>query len=332
MKKVIGIGNALVDVLVRIPDEGILSEHQLPRGSMQLVDRQFSDRLLAVTGHLKPETASGGSAANTINGLAMLGTPCAYIGKVGRDHFGQLFREHMERNQVRSLMLESETDTGRCLSLISPDSERTMATYLGAAIDLRPEELSPEMFSGYEILHAEGYLVQNHELIEAALNMAKQKGLMISLDLASYNVVQENLAFIRHILEHYVDLVLANEEEARAFSGMEPGKALDELSKICRIAVVKTGSRGSLVGSGAGRHSIAPIIATAVDTTGAGDLYAAGFLYGLATDRPLEVCGHYGSLMAGKVIEVIGARLDDRHLKEVRSMIASGMPGTFQSL
>lgn len=321
MKKIIGIGNALVDVLIRLEDENILREQQLPRGSMQLVDRQFSDRILSLTGHLQPEIASGGSAANTINGLAMLGMPCAYIGKVGRDHFGTLFRRHLGQNGVDSLLLETSADTGRCLSLISPDSERTMATYLGAAIDLQAEDLQPAMFSGYFLLHAEGYLVQNHQLIEHTLKMARQSGLLVSMDLASYNVVQEHLEFLRHLLREYVDLVFANEEEARAISGLSPEEALNDLTTLCDIAVVKIGARGSLIGRGAERYRIDPIPAVSVDTTGAGDLYASGFLYGFANDKTLDLCGRYGSLMAGKVIEVVGARLDQRHLEEVQAAI-----------
>jgi sugar/nucleoside kinase (ribokinase family) len=309
MAKVLGIGNALVDILTRLESDDTLMAFRLPKGSMQLVDQDFSDLLNQHTSLLPKEIASGGSAANTIHGLAKLGIETAFIGKVGKDLFGRLFREDMLLNKINPLLFESETPTGKAIALISPDSERTFATCLGAAIELTPEDLVPELFEGYDILHIEGYLVQNRRLIEKGMKLAKDKGLRVSLDLASYNVVEANIEFLREITQTYVDIVFANEEEAKSFTGKEPEEAVRELAQITGIAIVKTGHMGSLVQQGTQIYRVRPIAAVSIDTTGAGDLYAAGFIYGLLHGLPLDKCGNAGSLLAGKTIEVIGPKM-----------------------
>lgn len=317
MAKVLGIGNALVDILTRLESDDTLMAFSLPKGSMQLVDQEFSDLLNQHTSLLKKEIASGGSAANTIHGLAKLGIETAFIGKVGKDLFGRLFREDMLVNKIKPLLFESETPTGKAIALISSDSERTFATCLGAAVELTPEDLVPELFDGYDFLHIEGYLVQNRGLIEKGMKLAREKGLRISLDLASYNVVEANIEFLREITQTYVDIVFANEDEAKSFTGKEPEEALQELAQMTDIAVVKTGNKGSLVRQGAQSFRVLPITAKSIDTTGAGDLYAAGFIYGIIQGLPLDKCGNSGSLLAGKTIEVIGPKMTTEKWKDV---------------
>lgn len=317
MAKVLGIGNALVDILTRLESDDTLMAFSLPKGSMQLVDQEFSDLLNQHTSLLKKEIASGGSAANTIHGLAKLGIETAFIGKVGKDLFGRLFREDMLVNKIRPLLFESETPTGKAIALISSDSERTFATCLGAAVELTPDDLVPELFDGYDFLHIEGYLVQNRGLIEKGMKLAKEKGLRISLDLASYNVVEANIEFLREITQAYVDIVFANEEEAKSFTGKEPEEALQELAQMSEIAIVKTGHKGSLIRQGAQFFKVRPITSKSIDTTGAGDLYAAGFIYGIIHELPLDRCGESGSLLAGKTIEVIGPKMDAEKWEDV---------------
>jgi sugar/nucleoside kinase (ribokinase family) len=317
MAKVLGIGNALVDILTRLESDDTLMAFSLPKGSMQLVDQEFSDLLNQHTSLLKKEIASGGSAANTIHGLAKLGIETAFIGKVGKDLFGRLFREDMLVNKIKPLLFESETPTGKAIALISSDSERTFATCLGAAVELTPEDLVPELFDGYDFLHIEGYLVQNRGLIEKGMKLAREKGLRISLDLASYNVVEANIEFLREITQTYVDIVFANEEEAKSFTGKEPEDALQELAEMTDIAVVKTGHNGSLVQQGGQSYRVRPISAKSIDTTGAGDLYAAGFIYGIIHGLPLDKCGNAGSVLAGKTIEVIGPKMTTEKWKDV---------------
>jgi len=321
MKKVLSMGNALVDVLIKMNDDQLLDHFGLPKGSMQLVDAESVKKILAGIEGMDPAIASGGSAANTINGLAALHTPCGYIGKTGHDEFGKIFSDDMKTNQIETFLFKGVNETGRAIAFISPDSERTFATFLGAAIELTPDDLNEDLFNDYNIFHIEGYLVQNHALIEKALQMAHASGLQVSIDLASYNIVETNLGFLKKLIEQYVDIVFANEEEARAITGMKPEAALDEIAKICEIAVVKIGKDGSLVKNNGIRYDVPAEKANPVDTTGAGDLYASGFLYGLVNGLPLNTCGHIGSLLASRVIEVIGAKIDDSGWEALRKKI-----------
>ena len=312
MAKIIGLGNALVDIIVFIENDSFLETLELPKGSMTLVDIQKSNDIRKAFEHLDFSIASGGSAANTIHGIAKLGIDTSYIGKIGEDDYGNIFRNDLVESNINPILLPSKTHTGRAVALISPDRERTFATHLGAAIELAAEDLQAAQFHGHDIFHIEGYAVQNHELLKKAVKLAKDEGLLIALDLASYNVVEDNLDFLQHILKDYVDIVFANEEEAKSFTGNAPEKALDDLSSICNIAVVKTGKSGSMVKSGETKYHIDAIDANVIDTNGAGDIYAAGFLYGLARGLPLNKCGQAGAILAGQIIEIIGARLDEK--------------------
>lgn len=320
-KRIIGLGNALVDILTQIESDETLEKLDFGRGSMNLVGRDTHERISSFVAGLEQKMISGGSAANTVRGLARLGIPCSYIGKIGPDTLGDFMRDEMNALGIHPQLIETETPTGRCMVLISPDGERTMATFLGAAIELEHHEIMPEMFDGYDLLHIEGYLVQNHELIRQAVCKARQASLMISLDMASYNVVEENQDFLHSLVKDYVDLLFANEDEARAFTGKEPEEAVKELGEMCEIAVVKIGAQGSLVACGGTVHRIEPLPAQVVDTTGAGDLYATGFLYGLSKGLPLQECGEIGSLVAAKAIETIGPTLTPDRLDEIKTVL-----------
>jgi sugar/nucleoside kinase (ribokinase family) len=284
--------------------------------------------------------SAGGSAANTIHGLAMLGAKTGYIGVVGEDELGGFFVRDLIKAGVEPHLIHSRRETGRAVALITPDSERTFATFLGAAIELSAEHLEPgqavgsrqsavgrpqssSVFSGYSYFHIEGYLVQNHELIKRAVQLARENGLMVSLDMASYNVVEANRDFLLSIITEYVDIVFANEDEARALTGLEPAEAVDAISKLVKIAVVKTGSNGSLVKSGDDLYTVGIIEVTPVDTTGAGDLYASGFLFGLSRGMSLPQCGTLGSVLAGNVIEFMGSKMSPERWEQVREQVYS---------
>ena len=333
MKKILGMGNALVDIMIPIENDNILELLALPKGSMQLVDMDRSNAVLSALKEYKRSHSAGGSAANTIHGLAMLGAKAGYIGVVGEDELGGFFVRDLIKAGVDPHMIHSRQETGRSVALVTPDSERTFATFLGAAIELSAEHLEPRVandqlgmtndqtsiFKGYSYFHIEGYLVQNHELIRSAVEQAKEHGLMVSLDMASYNVVEANKEFLLSIISEYVDIVFANEDEARALTGMEPEEALNEISKLVEIAVVKTGSNGSLVKSGDKTHKIGIIQVTPVDTTGAGDLYASGFLFGLSKGLPLQECGELGALLAGNVIEFMGSKMTAERWEKIKA-------------
>ncbi len=308
---VLGIGNALVDVMNVLENDTVLAKFGLPRGSMTLVDAELSRNIYNATRYNNREITTGGSAANTIHALAALGTTCGYLGKTGNDELGNIFRQEFEKKNIKTFLLQSEKDTGRVMAMVSPDSERTMATYLGAAAELKPEELKPEMFEGFGVLYVEGYLVQDHRLIETAVNLARQAKLKIAIDLSSFNIVEQNLAFLKRLIKEKVDIVFANEEEAFSFTGKKPEEALEEIAAVCEIAVVKTGKKGSLIQRGNEKAKVGIISALAIDTTGAGDNYAAGFLYGLINNFSLQKCGRIAALVSGKVVEVMGAKIPE---------------------
>ena len=328
MKSILGIGNALTDILAVLPDDTLLHEFHLPKGSMQHVDAETGDGIWTALKPMGVKYVAGGSAANTITCTAILGMPSSFIGKIGNDELGLLFKSDQEQYGVKSRLLTSEHASGRSMVFVSGgNAERTFAVYLGAALDLVPEDLDPEWFKGYDYFHIEGYLVQNQDLVRRAVGLAREAGCIISLDLASYNVVESNLAFLHDIVEKYVDIVFANENESRAFTGLrDPEAALAELAKLCRVAVVKVGKDGSWVKRGDEVHFIEPWPAATVDATGAGDTYAAGFLYADALGLPLKACGEIGSVIAAKVVEVIGSKIDIPRWKaakeEIRTLLA----------
>jgi len=307
--KVLGVGNALVDIMIALPDDTMLNEFGLPRGSMTLVDSEQSAVIYQATLNYQRDITTGGSAANTIHSLARLGAICGYAGKIGDDDLGRFFAEEFQQNHIATHLPFSRLDTGRVMAMVSADSERTMATFLGAAAGLTSDDFNKELMLCYDLVYVEGYLVQDHGLIESIVKTAHDAGLKVAIDLSSYNVVAQNLDFLKGLVTRYVDIVFANEEEALTFTGFEPFRALEAISQMCEVAVVKTGQNGSLVKEGDAVYRIMPVPAKSVDTTGAGDSYAAGFLYGLIQGLGLQKCGEIASLVSSKVVETMGAKI-----------------------
>ena len=328
MASLLGIGNALTDILAVLPDDKFLKEFHLPKGSMQHVDMETGDKIWQTLRPMGVQLVAGGSAANTVTGTSIFGMESGFIGKVGDDDLGHLFKSDQAQYGIRSVLLKGKHSSGRSMVFITaPNAERTFAVYLGAALELVPEDLKPEYFEGYDFFHIEGYLVQNQSLMRRSVELAKAAGCKISIDMASYNVVESNFAFLHDIVENYVDIVFANETEARAFTGKEPREALDDIASKCEIAIVKVGKDGSMVKSGDEYHFIEAWPAQPVDATGAGDTYAAGFIYAYSLGMPLKVCGEVGSIIAAKVVEVIGTKIDiprwKAAKKEIRELISA---------
>lgn len=328
MKSIIGMGNALTDILAVLPDDTLLKEYHLPRGSMQHVDMATGDKIWQTLKPMGVQYVAGGSSANTITGTAIFGMPSGFIGKVGDDELGHLYKSDQEQYGIKSTLLKGVNSSGRAMVFITaPNAERTFAVYLGAALELTADDLKPEFFEGYDYFHVEGYLVQDQQLIRRAVEMAKAARCTISIDMASYNVVESNKVFLHDIVENYVDIIFANETESKAFTGLEPREALDEMARYCDIAVVKVGKEGSMLKSGDEYHYIEAWPAATIDATGAGDTYAAGFLYAHSLGMPLKVCGEIGSIIAAKVVEVIGTKIDIPRWKaakqEIRELIAA---------
>ena len=323
MKHILGIGNALVDIMTLIDGDHILEKFALPKGSMQLVDMVKSEMVKSATDGFKRTLASGGSAANTIHGLAMLGLSPGFIGSIGKDKTGDFFEKEMIEAGVKTILLRRNCVTGTAVALISPDSERTFATHLGAATELEPSDMDPKYFEGFDILYIEGYLIYNKPLVERVCSLAKERHMKIAIDLASFNVVETNLDAFKDIITNYTDIVFANGEEAKAFTGKGPEEALKIISGMCEITVIKVGSEGSLIKRGNEIFKVNSFPVKCIDTTGAGDLYASGFLYGYANNLPADKCGRLGAFLAGKVIEIIGARIHEENWKEINKEIAS---------
>lgn len=320
MLKVLAMGNALTDVLIRVESDDILTELGLPKGSMQLIDQEQFNEIKKVVSGMPYSLVCGGSAANTITGIAKMGLQTGFVFKVHKDEIGENYKRDLDSYGVKTMTLYDDQPSGQSLVFISPDGERTMATFLGAAASMLAEDLKAEMFSGFDMFYVEGYLVQNQALIEEALKMAKSSGMTIALDLASYNVVEGNLDFLKYIMSEYVDIVFANEEEARSFTNMQPEEALKKMSEMTKIAVVKLGANGAIAKKGSESACVGAYSANCLDTTGAGDLFASGFIYGLSENLPLEKCLYYGTVSAGKVIEFIGPRIDNTGWEEVLNL------------
>lgn len=315
MKKILGIGNALVDVLLEIENDEQIEKFGLLKGGMEMIDADKKRKIHSEITHLKQKIASGGSTSNTIYGLAKLGAQTGYIGKISHDEAGEFFKNDMIQANISTHFLYSDIDTGIATTFISSNGERTFATYLGAASTLTPEDIDIEVMKQYDLVHVEGYLIFNKELVIDICKKAKQCGLQISMDMASYNLVEVMHDLVEELLTHYVDIIFANEEEAKAFTGKEEHAALEELAKYCPIAVVKLGPRGSIAKVNGQVVEIAPAPGERIDTTGAGDIYAAGFLYGLLHGLSTEESGALASKLGAACIQTVGARISDEHFK-----------------
>lgn len=324
MDKIIGMGNALVDVLVRIDDDSLLEKLHLPKGSMQLIQEDTLSEIRKYTSGMKIHRSTGGSAGNTVCALAALGANPGFIGKVGQDETGTFFGDTLRQRGVNALLATCDLPSGIASTFISTDGERTFGTYLGAAATLRAEDLSRKMFAGYNYLYIEGYLLQDHDLMLRAVQLAKEEGLQVCLDMASYNVVEAERDFFDQLIVKYVDIVFANESEALAYTGKAPHEALEEIASKCSIAVVKTGKEGSLVKKGTEVIQLLSCpVDNVLDTTGAGDFYAAGFMYGLTCGYSLEKCVQISTILATAVIQEVGTTLLAKKWDEIKLNIES---------
>ncbi|MDH3741806.1 MAG: adenosine kinase [Hyphomicrobiales bacterium] len=309
---VLGIGNAIVDVLSRVEDS-FISDHDIAKGTMQLIDE---DRAHALYDAMGPAVEiSGGSGANTIAGVAGFGGTAAFVGKVRNDQLGEVFAHDIRATGVSFTTPLAETGpaTARCLVLVTPDGERSMNTYLGACVQLNSDDIDPGEIAAAEVTYMEGYLWDPPEAKKAFLKaaaIARGADRQVSLSLSDPFCVDRYRDSFAELVENEVDILFANEDEIKSLyqvSGFDD--ALQAVRGKCKIAALTRSAAGSVIVAGDEVHVIeATKVDEVVDTTGAGDLYAAGFLYGLATGKDLATCARLGSLAAGEIISHIGAR------------------------
>jgi sugar/nucleoside kinase (ribokinase family) len=322
---VVGIGSVLVDIILPATEE-FVGRSGVPKGGMVYFDADTIHKVLQRADG-KAQVVPGGAACNTILGVASLGGEARFLGKRGQDEFGHLFEKDLSLHRVDPLLIKAPTPTGRVLSLITPDSQRTMLTYLGASAEMTPSEIPGNAFERAAIAVIEGYLVYNRELFLYALDRARAAGAKIVLDLASFTVVEENRDFLEDVIQEYVDVLVANEDEAATFTGcQEEPAALEALAKLAELAVLKLGARGSMIAADGRVCRIEPIQADdIVDTTGAGDLWAAGFLFGLVNGMPIEECGQLASVCGYEVCRVMGASIPEETWQRIRRDINGKM-------
>ena len=319
---VLGAGSPIVDLLVST-DDCFLKSIAAAKGGMELVDQSMIESLLTkIPGN--PVKAPGGSAGNTIFGLARLGVPVAFLGKVGTDADGDYYRKRLVELGGRdtSFRLDSSAHTGRCVSMITPDSERTMRTDLGAAARMTAAEVLDSDFANIAHVHIEGYLLFVGDLAEKVLSTAKKHGCTVSLDLATFELVKFKRDILPGLLKKYVDIVFANEDEAGAFCGdISPEQMAEKLGEYCAVAAVKLGKEGSCIKDKNGIVRVPAELVKAVDTTGAGDLWQAGFLYGYLKGCPMTDCASFGSITAAEVVQVIGADIPEERWTVIRKKL-----------
>lgn len=310
---VLTIGNAIVDIISRC-DEDFLTTNTIIKGAMNLIDADRAENLYALMG--PAVVASGGSAANTAAGVANLGGKVAFFGKVASDELGEIFKSDIQKQGVyfETEPLDQAPPTARSMIFVTPDSERSMNTYLGACVEFGPEDIEPEVVKEAKVTYFEGFLwdpPRAKDAIRECAKIAHDAGREVSITLSdSFCVDRYRAEFLELMRSGTVDIVFANKQEALSLYETEDfDLALSQIAKDCKLAAVTTGEEGAIILRGTERYDIAPcVIAELVDTTGAGDLFAAGFLFGYTQGLELTKCGDLGCMAASITIQRIGPR------------------------
>jgi sugar/nucleoside kinase (ribokinase family) len=316
--KILGLGNALVDVLIQLENDDILQGINMERGAMDMVSEKQMKDIRKTQEHLSFVTQAGGSVCNTIRAISSLGTKCGYIGKIGNDDAGKFFKQALTNKGVTPYLEETSGLSGSCTVLISKDGERTMATYLGPAPNINPEFISEDILKEYDYIYIEGYLLVNEPLVRSTMKRAKEMGLKVALDLSNFNIVNTFKPLLDEIIPKYVDILFSNESEAEAYTGKKASEAIDILAEQVETAFITLGKHGALCGHNGHNIHVPAIAGEALDTTGAGDHFAAGVLYGKSVGATLEQSANIGSLLAGNVIGVVGAQIMDESWEKIK--------------
>lgn len=316
--KTIGLGNALVDVLLRLQADEVLTQVGIPKGGMELIDRNTMLAIRKAQENTPSSIAPGGSVANSMRAMGKLGAKVGYIGKLGTDAWGEFYEEELRKAGVYPHTIKVSGESGTSTVMVSPDGERTMATYLGPAATLSGDELLEDVIARYDCIYIEGYLIFNEALLRTALELGKKLGLLVVLDLASFTIVESNMNLLHEVVPEYVDILFSNESEAKMYTGLSPQEAVKSIAGEVKVSVVTMGKEGALICTGDTVCSVPATGGKPVDTTGAGDHFAAGFLYGYTHGATIEQSGCIGSLLAGNIIDVVGAKIPDERWEKIK--------------
>ncbi len=308
-----GIGNAIVDLLVEI-DDSLIKELNLTKGRSHLIDDQKSKEILEKIKYAQMSIIPGGSAAGAVTTIALLGGKTSFFAQIGDDEYGDLFAK-----ETQATLKKVAGMTGHAIVLITPDAERTFAVNLGVSNKFTQDDINEEEIRDSDIFHIEGYLVEQAKPVALhAIKLAKKHGTKVSLDASDPGVIERHKEDFNDIIQNYTTILFANEKEAKVLTGKEPDEALKELANFCETVVIKLGDKGSLIWDKGKTIKVPAVKTTAIDTTGAGDMYAGGFLYGMTRNWSLEECGQLASALASKVVGKIGARLTKEEINEMR--------------
>lgn len=324
---IFGIGNALMDIQAFVPEK-VLNKLKIPKGIMHIVDEKTSRAILSEIVAYKTKSVPGGSCANTISTVALLGGKTVYTGIVVDDFYGRLYESKLTARGIKSLIRMKDSGlTGTSIILTTEDAERTMNTHLGVCRDLSKDDVDFEILSQSEIFHCTGYqwdIDAQKETIEYVMKSAKEMGLTISFDIADPFCIERNVSDFKRIISDYVDIVFGNIEEAKIITGKnDPVEAGKEILKLgAKIVIVKVGSKGSYLFYEDKIEKVDIYIPEKVlDSTGCGDIYAGGFLYGYSKKYPLKKCAKIASYLAAQIISVAGVELEELDFSKIESFI-----------
>lgn len=314
----IGLGNALVDVLLRLDSDDVLTEVGIKKGAMDMINQEQMVAIRQTQERLERSQAPGGSVCNTMRAMAYLGANAGFIGKIGTDSVGEFYEQSLKEANVAPYFIKTPGISGSCTVLISKDGERSMGTFLGPAPTITPDEIKEEILARYHCIYIEGYLLVNEELVRTTMQKAKKLGLKVALDLSNFNIVNAFKGLLDDIIPTYVDILFSNESEAEAFTGLAAHESVKVLSGMVEVSLVTLGKEGALIGSGGQIIAVQAEGGKPIDTTGAGDHFAAGFLYGQSVGATLEQSARIGSLLAGYIIDVIGAQIPEDKWEQIK--------------
>lgn len=321
--KIIGLGNALVDVLLQLKDDSVLSQIGVEKGAMDMITEEQMNSIQFLNRDLERTFTPGGSVCNTMRALSLLGADSGYIGKIGDDGYADFYDKALKEVGVTPHFVRTTGISGCCTVLISPDGERTMCTFLGPAPTIKPDEISEETLAGYDCVYVEGYLIVNEALVRSTLQKAKNAGLKVVLDLSNFNIVNGFKGLLEDIIPKYVDILFSNESEAEAFTGLPARESASKLSELVEVSLVTIGKEGALIGSRGQVTHVPAEEANLKDSTGAGDNFAAGFLYGQSVGATYEQSARIGSVLAGYVIDVVGPQIPEDKWGQIKLKVKS---------